>query len=152
MLLAKNRRAYYDYEIVEKFIAGIVLKGYEVKALREKKANFDGSYITVRGKSVSVENLHIGTYSKQSQDIGEDETRKPRKLLLNKREIERLKKELEEKGKTAVPLALILKNNMVKLELAVVKGKKKFGKKQTEKERQIRKDMELEAKDFKRGL
>ncbi|OGC47814.1 SsrA-binding protein [candidate division WWE3 bacterium RIFCSPHIGHO2_01_FULL_42_13] len=150
MLLARNRRAYYDYEIIEKFIAGIVLKGYEVKALREKKANFDGSYITIRQTNVFVENLHIGAYSRQSQEIGEQDTRKPRKLLLNKREIQKLRKELEEKGKTAVPLALILKNNMVKLELAVVKGKKQFGKKQTEKERQMKKDMELEAKEFKR--
>ena len=150
MLLARNRRALYDYEIVEKFIAGMVLKGYEVKALREKKANFDGSYINVRGNNVFVENLHIGTYSRQSQDIGEQDARKPRKLLLNKREIQKLRKELEEKGKTAVPLALILRNNMVKLELAVVKGKKKIGKKQTEKERQMKKDMELETKGMHR--
>ena len=151
MLLAKNRRALYDYQLIEKFIAGIALKGYEVKAIREKKVNFEGSYVSVKPNGVFVENLNIGRYSKQSQEIDEQNTRKPRRLLLNKREIEKLKRELHEKGKTAVPLALILRNNLVKLEFAVAKGKKKYGKKQTEKEKQIDKEMKKTAKEFARG-
>jgi SsrA-binding protein len=146
MLLVKNRRATYDYEIIEKFTAGIVLKGYEVKALREKKANMEGSYIKFIDDDVYVVGLHIGRYSNQSQDISEDEATSPRKLLLTKRELERLKKDLAQKGKTAIPTAIILRNNMIKLEFAVAKGRKQVGKKHLAKERQIRKEMQQEAK------
>jgi len=152
MLLVKNRRAYYDYEIIDKFLAGIVLKGHEVKALREKKAGFEGAYVTVEDGEVFIVNMHIGRYSRQSQEVSEADLRNPRKLLLTKQETEKLQKEINEKGKTAVPLALLLKNNMIKLEIAVVKGKKEYGKKHVAKEAQIRKDMEKEAKDFKKTL
>lgn len=151
MLLAKNRRALYDYEIIEKYLAGIDLRGFEVKAVRERKVNFEGSYVQVVGDEVVLVNLHIGRYSKQSQDVPDDDTRRTRRLLLTKREIEQIKRELQQKGKTAVPLALVLRNNMVKLEFAVVKGRKQRSKKQLEKERQIRKDMEKEVKEFRRS-
>ena len=152
MLLVKNRRAYYDFEVIEKFVAGIVLKGYEVKALREKKANFEGAYIKAEKDGVYIINMHIGSYSKQSQEVAETSLRSTRKLLITAREREKLEKELNQKGKTAIPLSLLLKNNMVKLEFAVVKGKKKLGKKHIEKEKQIVKEMEKEAKEFKKGL
>jgi SsrA-binding protein len=152
MLLVKNRRAYYDYEIIEKFLAGMVLRGYEVKALREKKANFDGAYIKVDKGEVFVVNMYIGRYSKQSQEVSDTNLRNQRKLLLTKQETERLQKAINEKGRTAVPLALLLKNNMIKLEIAVVKGKKIVGKKHVAKEKQVRRDMEKEKKDFERGM
>jgi len=138
MLLAKNRKALFNYEVVEKFTAGIVLRGYEVKALREKKANFEGSYVKFEDGEVFVVGMNIGRYSKQSQD-SEDPSR-PRKLLISKAEMEKLVRELNEKGKTATPLAVVLENNVIKLEFAVVKGLKKYGKKQLEKARQIEKD------------
>jgi SsrA-binding protein len=152
MLLVKNRRAYYDFEVIEKFLAGVVLKGYEVKALREKKASFEGSYITVGKEGVFVVNMHIGRYSKQSQEVADTDTKLPRKLLITAKQQQKLEKELNQKGRTAVPIALLLRNNMVKLEFAVVKGKKQLGKKQTEKEKQIKKDMAKEAKEFGRGM
>ncbi|MBT6401170.1 SsrA-binding protein SmpB [candidate division WWE3 bacterium] len=152
MLLLKNRRAYYDFEILEKFLAGIVLKGYEVKAVKEKKVTFEGAYIKVEKDGVYIVNMNISRYSKQSQEIADTETRNARKLLITSKELEKLGKELNQKGKTAIPLALLLKNNLIKLEFAVVKGKKQLGKKQTEKEKQIKKDMETEAKEFKKGL
>lgn len=152
MLIVKNRRAYYDFEIIEKFLAGIVLKGYEVKAVREKKINFKGAFIKVEKDGVYIVNLNIGRYSKQSQELAEDVKRSPRKLLITSKEREKLEKELNQKGKTAVPLALLLKNNLIKLEFAVVKGKKQYGKKQTEKDKQARKEMEKEAKEFRKGL
>ena len=146
MLLAKNRKALRDYEVVEKFIAGIKLKGYEVKALREGKANFENSYITVRDGRAYVENLHIGRYSNQSQKVDVLEQRRERELLLSKREIEKLDKEVREKAKTAVPLTLLLEHNLIKLELATVKGRKEYEKKHLEKERQIQRDLEGETK------
>ena len=138
MELISNHKAFYNYEILERYIAGIILKGYEVKALREKKANLEGSFIKFEKDGIFVTGMHIGKYSKQSQDS--DDPDRPRKLLLSGIEMERIQREIHEKGKTAVPLAVILQKNMIKLEFAVVKGKKKAGKKQVEKERQIEKD------------
>jgi SsrA-binding protein len=150
MLIAKNRKAFYEHEILDKFIAGISLQGYEVKALREGKVNMDGSYVQILGGNPVVVNMHIGPYSKQSQKVGELETRKTRKLLLNKNEIEKISRELSQKGKTAIPLALILSHNMIKLELGIAKGRRKEEKKHLEKERQIQKDLQQVTKEISR--
>ena len=93
-----------------------------------------------------VQNLHIGKYSKQSQDYNDQESRRPRRLLLHQSEIAKLQKEISEKGKTAVPLALLLKMGKIKLEFAVVKGRKKYEQKQVLKKRQIEIDLKKEAK------
>jgi SsrA-binding protein len=151
-LLAKNRKALFNHSIIDRYDAGIVLKGYEVKAIREGKVDFEGSYVRVIKGEVFLTNLKIGRYSKQSKEISPQDEKRDRKLLLNKNEIKEINRELSEKGKTAVPLALIMSNNKIKLELAVVKGKKEFEKKQTAKERQLKKDMEIEKKQFKQEM
>ena len=147
MLLAKNRKALFDHEIIGKFTAGIILKGYEVKAVREGKVNLNGSYIQVVGNVPVVVNMNIGKYSKQSQSLAEHENTRSRTLLLGKKEIETLRRELSQKGRTALPLALLLKNNMIKLELGIAKGRKKEEKKHLEKERQIKRDLERDVKE-----
>ncbi len=149
-LLAKNRKALFNHTLIKRFDSGIVLKGYEVKAIREGKVDFEGSYIKVVKNEVYVVNLNIGRYSKQSTTSAVFDEKRDRKLLLNKNEILEINRDISEKGKTAVPLALVLSNNKIKLEFAVVKGKKEYEKKQTVKERQIRKDMKLEAKEFRK--
>ena len=149
-LLAKNRKALFNHLLVSKFDAGIVLKGYEVKAIREGKADFEGSYVKVVGGEVFITNLNIGMYSKQAKE-SDFQPKRDRKLLLNRNEIAELNREISEKGKTAIPLAFILSNNIIKLEFAVVKGKKEFEKKQTAKEAQIRKDMRKEEKEYRRN-
>ena len=151
-LLSKNRKALFNHSIISRFDAGVVLKGYEVKAIREGKVDFEGSYVRVIKNEVYVTNLKIGRYSKQSKEISPQDEKRDRKLLLNKNEIKEINRELSEKGKTAVPLALVLSNNKIKLELAVVKGKKEFEKKQTAKERQLKKDMEVEKKQFRQEI
>ena len=98
MLLAKNRKAYFAYTIVEKFLAGIVLKGHEVKAIREGKVSFEGSYIDIIGGKAVVKGLHIGRYSKQSTSFSEEDTKRDRELLLNKQEIAKISREVAEKG------------------------------------------------------
>jgi SsrA-binding protein len=148
MLLAKNRKALYDNELIDKYVAGVSLHGYEVKAVREGNVNFDGSYVQVIKNEAFVVNMYIGAYSRQSQSIGDTELRRTRKLLLNRLEIDRIYKELQQKGKTAVPLALVLDHNLVKLELAVVKGRKKAEKKHLEKERQLQKDLLKTTKEM----
>lgn len=149
MLLAKNRRALYNYEVIDKYMAGIILKGYEVKAVREGKVNMEGAFIKIEHGNLVVTNMHIGKYSKQSQNYFDDLAKAPRKLLVNKGELAKISKALQEKGKTAVPLALLLKNNLIKLEFAVVKGKKKEEKKQIQKEKQIKKDLDKQVKNLK---
>lgn len=148
MLLAKNRKAFYNYEVVEKYLAGIALRGYEVKALREKKVAFEGAYVKIQNDEAYVVNLHIGKYSKQSQAPAETQEKRPRKLLLNKREIEEIKRELHEKGKTVIPIAFVLRNNMIKLEIAVMKGRKKYEKKQVAKKRQVEQDLQKQRKSL----
>jgi SsrA-binding protein len=147
MLLTKNRKALYNHTILEKFTAGVVLKGYEVKAIKEHKADFEGAYVQIIAQKPCLVNMHIGRYSNQSNDVTTFEESRTRLLLLNKKEIEELEKEVSQKGKTAVPLALILENGKIKLEFAIVKGKKEFEKKQVAKERQIKRDMEKETKE-----
>jgi len=148
-LLAKNRKALFNHTLLEKYTAGVVLKGYEVKAIREGKVDFEGSYIQVAGREAFLINLYIGRYSRQSTDVNIFDAKRKRKLLLNKKEILDISRDVLEKGKTAVPLAFTIVNNNIKLEFAVVKGKKEFEKKQTAKDRQVKKDMEKEAKELK---
>ncbi len=150
-LLAKNRKALFNHSVIDKYDAGVVLKGYEVKAIFEGKVDFEGSYVRVIKNEVYVTNLKIGRYSKQSKEITPQDEKRDRKLLLNKHEIAEINRDLFEKENTAVPLALVLSNNKIKLEFAVVKGKKEFEKKQTAKERQIRKDMEIEGKELRKS-
>ncbi len=141
MLITKNRKALFDHQLLQKFTAGLVLKGFEVKAIKENKANFEGSYVQVIDGEPFVVNMYVGKYSKQSRDFNELEARRNRKILLNKNEIDKLEKETAQKGRTAVPLALILENNRIKLEFAIVKGLKEYEKKQVAKEKQIQKDL-----------
>ena len=149
MLLAKNRKALFNYKIIEKYTAGIMLKGYEVKAIKEKRVNFEGAFVKMQNGEAFLINMHIGRYSKQAQQIDEISEKSPRKLLLNRQELEKIELQVKEKGKTVVPLALILEKNLVKLELAVVKGRKEFEKKQVAKTRQVEKDLLKQRKDMR---
>ncbi|RJR26840.1 SsrA-binding protein SmpB [candidate division WWE3 bacterium] len=150
LLLAKNRGALHDHTIIEKYVAGIALRGDEVKAVREKKVSFEGTYVQLFEGRPCVVNMHIGTYSKKGRPSGLGDEKRNRDLLLNANEIEEIRKELTQKGRTAVPLALVMNNNYIKLEFAVVKGKKEYEKKQTAKDRQIQKDLERDTKEIKR--
>lgn len=152
LLLAKNRSALHDHQLINQYVAGIVLKGYEVKAVREKKVSFDGTYVQIFKDGPYVVNLFIGEYSKQSQKGLEKNTKRSRKLLLNKSEIDEITRELDQKGRTAIPLAVVVINNRIKLEFAIVKGKKEYEIKRVAKDRQIKRDMQVEFKDFHRSV
>jgi SsrA-binding protein len=147
MLIVKNKRAFFEHEILEKYTAGISLHGYEVKAIREGKANFSDSYVQILSGVPMVLNMYIGAYSKQSQRFNEADSRRSRKLLLKASEIEKIQRDLMEKGRTAIPLALILEHNMIKLEFGIAKGRRKEEKKHVEKERQIKIDLERAVKE-----
>jgi SsrA-binding protein len=151
MMLARNKKALFNYELLEKYIAGISLMGYEVKALREGKGHMESSYITQRSGELFVVGLKIDRYSKYGGNFSEQLIERERKLLLSKHEIQQVVKEISEKGKTAVPLALILRSNYVKLEFGVVRGKKEFEKKQVEKEKQMKKETDQMFKRLRRS-
>ena len=145
-ICSQNRKATFEYEILDKYTAGLVLWGYEVKSVREGNVNFEGSLVTVLGGEACVVNLHIGRYSHQSQKYHEKEARRTRKLLLHKKEVFKLAQAISLKGRFAVPLALILEHNLVKLELGVVRSKKQYEKKRLLVEKQIERDLDRERK------
>ena len=141
-ILARNKKAFFEYEIIDKYTAGVVLEGYEVKAVREGKVNFEGSFVQINKHIPVVLNLHFGRYTYQSQKDEGADTRRTRMLLLGKKEIQKVERELSQKGYTAVPLALVSSKNMIKLEFAVVRGRKIYEKKDLEKRKQQLKDLE----------
>lgn len=144
MKIFKNKKASRDYFFVNEYEAGIVLKGTEIKAIRAGKINFKDSYAHLENGEVWLYNLHISSYRKGSY-FNHDPERK-RKLLLNKREIRKLKKKVEERGFTLIPKDLYInEKNKAKITLCVAKGKKKFDKREDIK----RKD---EQRDTKRSL
>ncbi len=133
-LIAENRRAHYDYEILDKLEAGIVLLGTEVKSLRNGKAQITESYVSPEEGELWLINSYIAEYV-QANRFNHDERRK-RKLLVSKKELLRLKAAVEKAGNTIIPLKLYFNNRgLVKVLLAIAKGKKKFDKRETEKKR-----------------
>lgn len=129
----KNKKAYFDYEILEEIETGIVLKGTEIKSIREGKANLRDSYAIIRNNEVYILNMHISPYE-QGNIFNHEETR-TRKLLLHKREILKLIDSLELKGLTLVPLKLYFKGNHAKILLGLARGKKLYDKRESIKKR-----------------
>jgi len=145
--LVQNKKAGFNYEFLEKIEAGIELHGFEVKALKEKKASLDGTYVSIQGNEAFVFNLHISPY--QAGNTPKDyEPQRPRKLLLTKKEIIRLIGIEKEKGLTIVPVSVYTKKNRIKLELAVAKGKKKFDKREAIKKRDTERDVQRDLRDL----
>ena len=139
-----NKKAYHDYFILETYEAGIVLQGTEVKSIRVNGANIKDSYAIIKNGEVFLLNMHISHYE-LGNIFNHDETR-TRKLLLNKREIKKIKDKIDLDGNTLVPLKLYFKNGKAKILIGVAKGKKNYDKRETIKERDIKREM---AKDFK---
>jgi len=144
-IIVKNRKARYDYEFVETFEAGIALRGTEVKALREGRANLRDSFAVVRDGEVWLRGLHISPYSHTS-DTQLDPDR-PRRLLLQKREIRRLIGKVEQKGLTLVATKLYFNaRGLAKVELALARGKRSYDKRRTIAERDVRRDLDRALK------
>lgn len=137
-----NKRAFYDFQILERLEAGINLNGAEVKAIREGKADLSGSFVRIVGSEAYLVNAKIfpPTYARP-QGYDEDRTRK---LLLHKKEILALKGRMDGGGLSLVPTSLYITRHLVKLEIALGKGKKKFEKKQAKKKADVARDIEEE--------
>jgi SsrA-binding protein len=138
--IASNRRARYEYEILDSIEAGIALRGPEVKSLRAGRANLSDAYAILRGSEVVLRNLHISPYQQAGRENA-DPTR-DRKLLLHRQEIHRLRSKVAEKGLTLVPLSLYWKNGRAKVELAVARGRRRYDKREAirrrEQDREVR--------------
>jgi SsrA-binding protein len=145
--IVTNRKARHDYDIIDRMEAGIALAGSEVKSLRAGKANLGDAYGTVRKGEVWLVDMHISAYEKATAQA--PDPLRERKLLLHRSEIKRLARRMQEKGFTLVPLRLYFKNNRVKVELGVARGKRKYDKKAAIAERDAKRDLDREQKQFK---
>ncbi len=144
-LISKNKRAFFNYEILEKLEVGIMLKGTEIKAIRAQGALIGESHISIdQNEELWAHNISIPHY--EFGNIHNHEERRKRKLLARSEQIAKLKTKMKAEGLTIVPLSLYFKGQYVKIELGLGKGKKNFDKRQSEKKKEI--DMKLRRRDF----
>jgi len=144
--LVTHKRARFDYEILDTFEAGIQLLGFEVKSLKNKHGSLEGAHITVRGNEAFIIGMRIPPYQQANTPKDYDENRL-RKLLLSKKEIAKLGEKEGQRGLTIVPISVYNKERKVKLEIAVVRGKKKTDKRQTLKKRDTDRDIRRTLKN-----
>ena len=144
-VLATNRKAYHDYFVEEAYEAGIALTGTEIKSVRAGAVNLRDAYATVREGELLLHNVHISPYE-QGNRFNVDPYR-TRKLLMHRKEINRLMGRVKEKGLTLVPLKMYLKKNRAKIEIALVKGKREYDKRESISKRDANREMERAIKE-----
>jgi len=145
-VIVTNRKAWHEYHILDKYEGGIVLYGSEVKAIREGKANIKEAYVRFIGNELFVIGMHIGKYSNEGYS-----THSPvrdRKLLLHKKELLKIQKMVDEKGKTLIPLSLYLKGGRVKVEFGLAQGKKVWDKRKSKMEKDVKRQVDRAMKDY----
>ncbi len=145
-IIAVNKSASFEYFIEEKYEAGIVLEGNEIKSLRQSAVNMNDSFCFLRGNVLSVKNMHVALYDK-SDAFSTKDTRRDRKLLLHKSELSKIAGKINRQGYTLVPLKLYFKDSLVKMEIALCKGKHTYDKKQSIAERDVKRDTERAIKN-----
>jgi SsrA-binding protein len=141
MSIVNNKKAYFEYFVLDEYEAGIVLFGAEVKSVRMGNVTLTDSFIYLKGDEVWLRNFKVSRYSQAHVAEPHDDSR-DKKLLLTKREIARISRSLEDKGITCVPLSVFTKRNKVKIKIGVVKGKKLFDKRNTIKERDLKRELQ----------
>jgi SsrA-binding protein len=146
-LICQNRKAHHDYHIQETLEAGLVLTGPEVKSLRLGRANLKDSYAKPKGGEFFLYGVHISPY--ENSPLKEQNPTRVKKLLLHKREIERWTGKIQEKGLTVVPLKLYFSEGKAKVELALVKGKKLFDKRETIKKKDQKRELDRQIREKK---
>jgi len=147
-LICNNKKAYHDYFIEEKFEAGMVLQGTEVKSLRAGKANLNDAFMQVRNGEAFLHNLHISPYdfgNRQNHDMD-----RHRKLLLHRKEIDRMYASIREQGCSAIPLRLYFKDGLVKVEIGLAKGKKLYDKREDLKKKDSQRELSQALKNRNR--
>ena len=144
MIEIKNKKAYFDYNIESELEAGIVLKGTEIKSVRRGSVDFKDSFALIKNNEVILLNMYIAKY--EEGNIFNHEERRTRKLLLHKKEINKLQKELEREGYSLIPLKLYFKKNVAKILLGIGKGKKVYDKREAIKKRDLEREIRREMK------
>ena len=147
-LISTNRKAYHDYFVDETLEAGLVLVGSEIKSIRAGQVNLRDSYVTLRNGEAWLIGAHIAGYSEASYQ--DHDPRRDRKLLLHRREIAKWRSKVEQRGFTMVPLKLYLKNNRAKVEIALVRGKHTYDKREAIAQRDSERDLRRELKEASR--
>ena len=141
-ILIDNRKANYNYFLLEEYVAGIVLEGCEVKSIRNRDVNMSDSYCTFVGNELIIKNIHISPYKNSGFTYKDYDPKRDRKLLLTKRELRKLQKDVQIKGHTITPVNLYINDKgLVKLTIAMAKGKHTYDKSQTIKERDLDREM-----------
>ena len=145
-VIATNKSASFEYFIEEKMEAGIVLEGNEIKSVRAGNVNMNDSFCFVRGNTVSVKNMHIALFDK-SDAFSTKDTRRDRKLLLHKSEIAKIAGKINRQGYTLVPLKMYFKDALIKMEIALCRGKHTYDKKQSIADRDIKRSTDRDIKN-----
>lgn len=143
-VVADNKKARFDYEIIETFEAGMVLTGSEVKSLRNAQVQLKDSYVSFKAHEAFLQNAHISVYTASSYNNHEPE--RLRKLLLHERELEKIRTSLQEKGLSCIPLKIYFKRGRAKLEIALAKGKKKGDKRESVKAKSSQREIDRAMK------
>lgn len=146
--IAYNKYALYEYFLIEKYEAGIVLEGAEVKQLRAGNCNLKDSFCLLRNGEITLKNLHIPVYDKAGAFSSKD-SKRDRKLLMHKNEIAKLAGKINEKGFTLVPLQLYFSGSLIKAEIALCRGKQNYDKKRTIAERDKKRALDREIKNYR---
>ena len=144
-IISVNKSASFEYFIEEKYEAGIVLEGNEIKSIRAGAVNMNDSFCFIRGNTVSVKNMHVALYDK-SDAFSSKDTRRDRKLLLHKSEIAKIAGKINRQGYTLVPLKLYFKDALVKMEVGLCKGKHTYDKKKSIAERDVKRATDRDIK------
>ncbi|HRY36419.1 MAG TPA: SsrA-binding protein SmpB [Candidatus Magasanikbacteria bacterium] len=144
--LADNKKAFFDYEILEKFEAGLMLLGHEVKSAKNGQISLKGAFITFHNNKAYLTNATISKYKQAGKLDNYDPTRS-RQVLLHKKEIRYLQGKFAEKGLTIVPISVYTKNRLVKIEIAVARGKHTFDKRETLKKKDVEREMRRSLHD-----
>ncbi len=144
-VISINKRAAFDYEILERFEAGMVLTGQEVKSIKTGHISLAGAFVTLKGEEAWLTNSTVPPYKMAGKILNYDPTR-PRKLLLHKKELSSLIGKIKQKGLTLVPLRVYTKGNKIKLEFGIGRGKKKYEKRETIKKREVERKIREEMK------
>lgn len=147
-ILVDNKKAFFNYEIKDKYEAGVELLGFEVKSLKNKRGNLSGSYVVIRGKEAFLIGLDIPPYQANNTPDSYDQ-RRPRRLLLTKKELRKLEELESQKGLTLIPISLYNKGRNIKLEFAVASGKKARDKRQTIQKREADRDIHRTLKKMR---
>jgi SsrA-binding protein len=148
-VVARNRKALHDYHIEDRYEAGVVLRGTEIKSIREGRVSIRDGFVRPRDGELWLLDVHIGAYKPAGQYYGHDPTR-PRKLLLHRYQIDRLISEVERSGYTIIPLQMYLRGGKAKVEIALAKGKAKHDKRRSIAERDAQREIERAMRDRRR--